>query len=963
MTIPERHLPVAGCRVLCPLPSGEESAARVIRSDIIQDEARAQLAWPGRKETTLIPVSRLRSGFKSGMHVSAAGSREARRFGEGMIVQSNHVAGMDLHLVEFPEQQVRRWLPWYVLSLVPSVKQRFLTGQFDASCTSERARLRILAYLFQHWQQNTGALSNLDIDPLPHQIHLVHHILNSGNYNWLVADDVGLGKTIEAGMLIYALRQRKEARRVLIITPSGLTTQWQEELSSRFDLNDFKIYGRDFTIRKASHWQDHSHDYVIGSMDQLKQEQHLEMLLHAEPWDLVLVDEAHRLSRRQYGLKLDASERFDLVKELRRREKIENLILLTATPHQGMQDKFTALLELLRPELREELQLIDLNPGLLGEMVIRNYKSDVTDKEGNFIFQGKTTHSVEVPTSTESRDFDKSLQSYLKKGYRAGASLGRTGNAIGFVMTVYRKLAASSVAAIHQSLLNRLERLESELEEQEGNDVEPYEDYRYQGEFEEITTRLISEGEEEFFSGEKEHLEDLIRRAQALNENDLKLKSFMDTIIQSTLVNSAEERVLIFTEYRTTQSYLAKALSESFGEDTVHLINGSMSLDERVAAIEAFETAGQFLVSTEAGGEGLNLHRQCHIMINYDLPWNPMRLVQRIGRLYRYGQRKRVVVLNINSKGTLDEDIIAMMYDRLSQVVTDMAHVQGDEFNENLKDDILGEMADMANLEEIIEKSQHQDIRRTQQRIDDALERAKEAASLQRDLFEHAASFNAATFNEQIVVTEEHLKSFISGMCRILEIDVDTAYLKGRAWRLRFPVHLKERFNLARAIHTITFDRELARNREDFEFISYSSDLFMTLIDIASSIEFGGKLASTSCKKTSRKSIIYAALLRWQNVDGRRMSEEFSLFLDDTGEIRLNPEEVKEWLLQDSEDVSPPAYDKELNRQRFFELQNHCAHRLGRNMVAGLIPERIDPISILWVSKGEDTSADSHFDQ
>lgn len=437
----------------------------------------------------------------------------------------------------------------------------------------------------------------------------------------------------------------------------------------------------------------------------------------------------------------------------------------------------------------------------------------------------------------------------------------------------------------------------------------------------------------------------------------------MDTIIQSTLVNSAEERVLIFTEYRTTQSYLAKALSESFGEDTVHLINGSMSLDERVAAIEAFETAGQFLVSTEAGGEGLNLHRQCHIMINYDLPWNPMRLVQRIGRLYRYGQRKRVVVLNINSKGTLDEDIIAMMYDRLSQVVTDMAHVQGDEFNENLKDDILGEMADMANLEEIIEKSQHQDIRRTQQRIDDALERAKEAASLQRDLFEHAASFNAATFNEQIVVTEEHLKSFISGMCRILEIDVDTAYLKGRAWRLRFPVHLKERFNLARAIHTITFDRELARNREDFEFISYSSDLFMTLIDIASSIEFGGKLASTSCKKTSRKSIIYAALLRWQNVDGRRMSEEFSLFLDDTGEIRLNPEEVKEWLLQDSEDVSPPAYDKELNRQRFFELQNHCAHRLGRNMVAGLIPERIDPISILWVSKGEDTSADSHFDQ
>jgi hypothetical protein len=383
-----------------------------------------------------------------------------------------------------------------------------------------------------------------------------------------------------------------------------------------------------------------------------------------------------------------------------------------------------------------------------------------------------------------------------------------------------------------------------------------------------------------------------------------------------------------------------------------------MSLDERMAAIEAFESAGQFLVSTEAGGEGLNLHRQCHIMINYDLPWNPMRLVQRIGRLYRYGQRKRVVVLNINSKGTLDEDIIAMMYDRLSQVVTDMAHVQGDEFNENLKDDILGEIADMANLEEIIEKSQQQDILRTQQRIDDALERAREAASLQRDLFEHATSFNAATFNQQIVVTEEHLKSFISGMCHILEIELDTSYLKGRAWRLRLPNHFKERFNLSRAIHTITFDRELARKREDFELINYSSDLFRELIDIATSIDFGGKLASTDLRMVPKQGVIFAALLRWQNEAGRRMSEEFSLFLDAAGKIRLNPMEVQQWLLENSVDAPPPAYDKEIMRQRFLGLYSHCAQRVRRNMGAGLIPERIDPISVLWV-----TSDDNHVTQ
>lgn len=956
-----RQLPVVGCRVMCHLPSGKESLARVVSSGVFQNAARAQLAFPGRSETSWVSVTKLSSGFRSGMHVQAKRLREVNRFGEGTIVQSNHVASMELHLVEFPDQQITRWLPWYTLALVPSVKQKFLINQFDTKCISERARLRILANLFQHWQQNTGALSNLDIDPLPHQIHLVHHILNSGNYNWLVADDVGLGKTIEAGMLIYALRQRKEARRVLIITPSGLTTQWQEELSSRFDLRDFKIYGRDFVIKKVSHWLDHSHDYVIGSMDQLKKENHLEMLLHAEPWDLVLVDEAHRLSRRQYGLKLDSSERFDLIKEMRRRGRIENLILLTATPHQGMQDKFTALLELLRPELRDELHLLDQNRDLLGEMVIRNYKSDVTDKEGNFIFQGKTTHAVEVITSTESQEFDKSLQAYLKKGYRAGASLGRTGNAIGFVMTIYRKLAASSVAAIYQSLVNRLERLDYELAEYESQVAERYEDDRYKGEEEEAWARHVAEGEEEFFSGERLHLEELIKRAQGLKRNDLKLQSFMDAIVRSTQVSSAEERVLIFTEYRTTQSYLANTLAERFDNSVVHLINGSMSLDERMAAIEAFESYGRFLISTEAGGEGLNLHRNCHIMINYDLPWNPMRLVQRIGRLYRYGQRKRVVVLNINSKGTLDEDIITMMYDRLTQVVTDMVHVQGDEFNESLKDDLLGEVADIANLEEIIEKSQQQDIRRTQQRIDDALERAKEAASLQRDLFEHAASFDAAVFNEQIVVTEEHLKAFIAGMCRIFEIELDTSYLKGRAWRLRFPINLKEKFSLTRAVSSITFDHELARQRDDLELISYSSGLFRTFIEIAKSIEFGGKLAATACGGTQTDGVIFAAMLRWQNEAGRRMKEEFSLFLDDGNEIHLNSPEVQKWLLQAAEDTVPPVYEKDDLRQQFNQLHEHCSQRLSRATASGLIPERIDPVSVLWVSLGKQQPSD-HFD-
>ncbi|MCK2183595.1 helicase-related protein [Halomonas getboli] len=947
MSIPTKT-PVLGARASITIPSGEEETCRVLQSVTGGNTPRSQVKLKSRKEPLWVETSSLRSGYKSGMHVQATGSREARKFGEGIIVQTKLESHLHLHLTEFPESQTRRWLPWYVLKPCPSVKQRFLVGHQDSFSTAERCRLRILARLFQNWQQNTGALSDLDIDPLPHQIHLVHHILNSGNYNWLIADDVGLGKTIEAGMLIYALRQRKEARRVLIITPSGLTTQWQEEMSNRFNLRDFRIYGRDFVIQKASHWQDHAHDYVIGSMDLFKQDHHREMLLHAAPWDIVLVDEAHRLSRRQYGMKLDSSDRFNLLHALRENEKADNLILLTATPHQGMQDKFIALLELLRPELKEEFRLLDLNRSLLGEMVIRNYKSDVTDKKGNFIFRGKKTHSITVESSQESHDFDRSMQSYLKLGYSAGENLGKTGNAIGFVMTVYRKLAASSVAAIHQALINRLHRLDNE----KGNSfdiAQKKEDSRYQGEEEEAQVALLPGNEEEFFSGERELLEELISSAERLKEKDLKLNSLMDTIIHKILNNSPGERILIFTEYRATQKYLKTALREKFGPDTVQLIHGGMSLDERSEAIHSFQNLGQFLISTEAGGEGINLHHNCHIMINYDLPWNPMRLVQRIGRLYRYGQKEPVTVLNINSKGSLDDDIITIMYERLHQVVEDMAQVQGDEFNEGLKDDILGEISDIANLEDIINNSRQQNIQRTQERIEEALERARNAASLQRDLFEHVSSFDANAFSQQIVVTNDHLKSFVSGMCRLLEIEVDYHYLRGAAWRLRLPQWIKNRLHMSRSVISITFNRPLSRDRDDLELISYGSAFFKALIEMALDTDFGGKHAMTSMNTTQAQGAILATMLRWQNEAGRRMSEEFSIFLDDGKDIKLNPPSIQEWLLDEATDEAYEPRDMEMAKQTYERLKKHCSWRMSHHSRTSLLPERFDPVSAMWV--------------
>ncbi|EBX2782161.1 ATP-dependent helicase, partial [Salmonella enterica subsp. enterica serovar Hadar] len=623
-------------------------------------------------------------------------------------------------------------------------------------------RLRMLAHAIKVWNENTGALSHLEIEPLPHQIHLVHHIIASGNYNWLIADDVGLGKTIETGMLLHALRQRDLIKRILLVTPAGLTKQWQEELYHKFKIEDFEIYGEDFFINEPRQWK--MHDCVIGSMDRLKQEGHLESLLQAEPWDLVIFDEGHRLSRRQYGQKLDSSERYDLAKSLR--SQTEHMLLLSATPHQGMQDKFVALLELLRPERRTDLMALNIKPEILHDMVFRNHKADVTDAEGNFIFQGKITSALQVPSSKESIEFDKTLQDYLRKGYDAGEALGRTGNAIGFVMTVYRKLAASSAAAIHRALCNRLQRLLDD--EANGLSDEEPRDQRYLGEWEEQFTSDARE----FFAGEVQLLKDLIAEAAALKANDLKLKLFIEDIIGKIHAANADEKVLIFTEYRTTQNYLREALADHYGSDQVELINGSMQHAERREAIKRFEEQGGFLISTEAGGEGINLQSKCHVMVNYDLPWNPMRLVQRIGRLYRYGQKKKVVVFNIQQTDSLDQNIVDLMYERIDSVVTDLAEIQRHEFNEGLKDEILGQLAELIDVEDILQEATKLGIDRTRERIDEALKQARTAAAKQRELFAHAATSDPNELRDELEITVDHLYSFVLGMFDQLGIEV-----------------------------------------------------------------------------------------------------------------------------------------------------------------------------------------------
>ena len=941
--------PVKHARVRQTVHNGEIRYGHVQSTTVHESHVTVEVRWTKTGVTSTENLKDLRCGFTPMIEVQdVPQSRTRKPLGEGTVLKTRNIGNREQVLVDFPSSGKQLWLPYENLKQIKGTQHRFYLGDTGPDDSAERFRLKVLAHALEMWNENTGSLSHLDIDPLPHQINLVHHILASGDLNWLIADDVGLGKTIETGMLLAALKQRGSLNRALLVTPAGLTRQWQEELNTKFKMGEFQIYGEDFHINESRHWN--MYDYVIASMDRLKDDKHLSSILQTKPWDIVVFDEAHRLSRRQYGMTLNASKRFQLAATLR--QKTDALLMLSATPHQGMHDKFQALLELLHPERKEEISTLALNPEIIGDMVFRNNKADVTDADGNFIFNSKTTHAVRAHISEAALEFDANLQDYLRRGYSAGDNIGHKGNAIGFVMTVYRKLAASSVAAIHNALKSRYARLQGAMHEsiqesvQESMPINHLErqDQRYAGEWEE---KLQTETKE-FFDGELKLLDKLISEAKELQQDDRKLQLFLDQIITPIKTNNNDEKVLIFTEYRTTQLYLKNALEKRYGAGSVELINGSIAHASRREAIANFEQTAQFLVSTEAGGEGINLQQKCHTMVNYDLPWNPMRLVQRIGRLYRYGQKNRVVVFNIHSPDTADEQILEMMYSRIDQIVDDLAGVSN-EFNDSLRDDILGEVADLVDVEAILKDAYTNGIHRTKQRIDEAMAIAKEATAKQRELFSYASGFNPEETLDNLKITQEHSSSFVTSMFNLIGVEIVNTTHSGKLLHIRLPEELQDVLDVKKSRFEVTLDRLLAANRPGTHTLDLDSFLMRHLIDKAKSYEFMGSTAVIQNGHRVRTAYL-TSILRWQNDQGMRRRQEYTIFaISETGKVTINPEHFSEWLKHPASTGSLTT-DREQNKKWLATTEEAANERLAEVSNLKLHPENNQWISGAWTT-------------
>jgi len=626
--------------------------------------------------------------------------------------------------------------------------------------------LRVLGRWFQVRHEQTGEITNQPFDMLPHQVVVTNRVLTSppaedGGRHWLIADDVGLGKTIEAGMILEVMRHRAgRTLRCLVVAPAGLVYQWQVELEERFGRR-FERFESD-NINKLQ-----TFDQVVASIHTLKLLLKSKAALDADPWDLVIFDEAHHLTK-------PGVQMYELAKYFRDKKKSKNTIFLTATPHSGNHDHFCNMLHLLRPDLvdRPTKRLKCLPDLPLAKMIIRNRKHFVTDAKGNKIFYGIAKAMILPfrPTKDEV-EFAEGVKKYLKHGYDAASKLdSQDRSAVGFLMATFGKLASSSREALKSALQGRVDVLRGKRSDLEGGGEVPDEDAAAAvgG-----ATAKGKKGKQSLIGGEAAFVDGLLDRLIKLPGPDSKLKGFTDGL-EKLVEKSPDIKVLIFTEYRATQDVLENSLAGRFGKESVDTIHGSKKLDERKEVVRRFNEEDQprFIVPTAAGGEGLNLQQRCHTIVNYDLPWNPNVLQQRIGRVYRYGQTKPVVVYNLkvetDSDASADNKVYEYLEKKLGDVADALAKAQSGG-TEDLLGDVLGQAAQQGlSLDVLHEIAIREGADKVRNTID---EKAKDLEEIMGSpemtgMFKGLPRFNLDDYNKvQSQVSSTHLEFFVKQYC------------------------------------------------------------------------------------------------------------------------------------------------------------------------------------------------------
>lgn len=564
---------------------------------------------------------------------------------------------------------------------VVRARQQDLTKLIDIQPTVEHILHSVAAAKLLDALEDNLLLAPIQssVVPLPHQLYALNRAMSRDRIRYLLADEVGLGKTIEAGLILRELKLRGMVKRVLVVAPKGLIRQWQAEMRLHFseqlrfiegsDLAAFRAWRDDSTQGEDNIWQ--MHNQVICSLDSVKpvekrrgwsleqlanyNQERFEDLVSAG-WDLVIIDESHRM-----GGSTEQVARYKLGAALA--EAAPYLLLLSATPHQGKSDQFLRLMQLLdRDSFPDESGIVQ---DRVQPFVIRSEKRFAIDAEGQPLFKPRSTRLQAVAWETKhaaQRQLYEAVTDYVRHGYNQAIVAKQ--RHIGFLMILMQRLVTSSTAAIRATLERRQALLDTPELQAGLFDISDNDEWAELDGQSQLDTALHTAS----WAQEKSEVDMLLALARETEQQgtDAKAEALLELIYKlQQEENDPELKILIFTEFVPTQAMLAEFL-ESRGF-SVALLNGGMNLDARTKAQKAFSQDIRVLVSTDAGGEGLNL-QFCHVIVNFDMPWNPMRLEQRIGRVDRIGQPHVVRATNFVLADTVEYRVRDVLEQKLALI-------------------------------------------------------------------------------------------------------------------------------------------------------------------------------------------------------------------------------------------------------------------------------------------------------
>lgn len=860
-----------------------------------------------------------------------------------------------------PPTEIRPWLGPLDVAL-----SQALSSQLEYDLRTEALRLS-LAYEYDRMVSLSSSRVNLE----PYQVEAVHRVVNSFPHRFLIADDTGLGKTIETGMILDELVARGRAERVLVLAPVGVCRNWKRELKECFG-RDYILYDGAYLRQlmeklppEQNPWDRHTR--IIASLDLAKRDEIRAQLERPGcRWDTIIFDEAHKLSSRRYGSKIEETQRYRLGRAMA--ERCDSLLFLTATPHNGDRYTFNALLSLLDEFAFPEPELLD--PRHVGQITIRRVKKEIFDEHGKPVFVDRDVKTWPVRYTPEEVGLYDAVTEYVVEGFNLAKSQGKEGRAIGFVMVLFQKRMVSSLQAIRLSLRRRLSALKEQLSNlsettvattlsaEEQRNLKDYEedpdslDDRERLDLERKLETFVPKLDKKLIEKEIVHLQALTELADTVQVDSKKdrLLAFLKGIINK----DPGEKVLVFTEYRDTLEYLEREVSQSElfkknGWKTCR-IHGGMDQDEREEAQRMLDQPDtKVMVATDAAGEGINLHWSCHIMVNYELPWNPNRIEQRIGRLHRYGQKREVKVYNLFVTNTREDQILERLLEKLVQIGRDMP---GDVY------DVLGALLDEVNLTELVmtalaereapevtaeraaraaeervrmlnrvDKELFQDIRRyDHERAFRLLDKVKETSATSQDIARLAETF-LRSHGARILKTKR------AGVIQVRDIP--------QAIRQEGVLPTYER---------VTFDRDVARQYrpDEVQLVAFGHPLFDSIVNYCTQAGSGFNGVATAKvvpdgTREAEPGVLLNFRLRCTDGRGTVAHEElYSVYVSQSGVVdatlpsllpRLNTGDLKaptlskahERVLLRLNEFHSAAWESVVNRSR--ELENDVQNR------------------------------------